>query len=331
MGVDVGGTCTKWTVLEAGRVSAGGTLPTPRTGPREVLDAVVALVQGPGARCGRVGLAVPGTVDPAAQETLVVPNLPGAWTRYPVGRLLAERTGRSVHLVNDARAFGQAELDRGAAAGCADVVFFTLGTGVGGALAQGGRVVVGTPDDRPELGHVPVEEEGERCGCGALGCLETVASAPAVTSRCARAVLTGASSTLTELCGGLVGDLTAEMVGAAAGAGDPWARDALARAGRAVGVVAAACLLLVRVERVVLGGGLAGAFDHLAPAVEQVLRPRALLAGRAGGVDVVAARLGAGAGALGAALHAALDGVPAGTSTSTSTSSTSSTDGRRPA
>lgn len=301
LGIDVGGTRVKWTLALDGMVVDSGSVSTPRAGGDELVAAVVRLVVGVGDRAAGVGLALPGTVDTLRQETLVIPNVAGDWFRRPVGEQVSRLTGTPLWVLNDARAFGYAELHAGAGVGRRDALFLTLGTGVGGALARDGRLVVEEHDHTPEMGHVPVAHPGERCGCGASGCLETVASASAVIAATARAVLTGQSPLLRDRCHGRVDDLTAEMVAEAADAGDPFARAALARAGTAIGMAAAACCLVTGVTTVVLGGGLAGAFHHLAPPVEHVLGERSNLTGP---VDVVPGRIGPGAGSLGASLYA---------------------------
>lgn len=300
-GVDVGGSRIKWSLATGSTVVQDGVLPTARAGGDELVAQVARLVRDVGAGAAGVGLALPGTVDTRRQETLVIPNVPGDWLRRPVGEQLRRLTGTPLWVLNDARAFGYAELYAGAGIGRPDTLFLTLGTGVGGALARDGRLVVEDHDHTPEMGHVPVERYGERCGCGATGCLETVASASAIVGHTARAVLTGQSTMLRGLCGGRVDDLTAEMVSQAADAGDPFARAAFERAGAVIGMAAAGCCLVTGVTTVVIGGGLAGAFHHLAPAVEGVLRERENLTGP---VRVLKGLLGSSAGSLGAALYA---------------------------
>lgn len=301
LGIDVGGSRIKWSLATDGAIVEDGALPTARAGGDELVAQVVRLVTDVGGGAAGVGLAMPGTVDTRRRETLVIPNVPGDWWRRPVGEQVRRLTGTPLWVLNDARAFGYAELHAGAGIGRQTTLFLTLGTGVGGALAREGRLEVEDHDHTPEMGHVPVERHGERCGCGATGCLETVASASAIVGHTARAVLTGQSPILLELCGGRVDDLTAEMVSQAADAGDPFARAAFERAGAMIGIAAAGCCLVTGVTTVVIGGGLAGAFHHLAPAVEAVLRERESLTGP---VDVLPGLLGSSAGSIGAALYA---------------------------
>lgn len=317
LGIDVGGTDIKWALAVDGTVAKDGVVPTAAAGGDELVAQVAHLAGdvggGVGGSVAGVGLAMPGTVDTRRQETLVIPNVPGEWFRRPVGEQVRQLTGTPLWVLNDARAFGYAEFHAGAGMGRGDTLFLTLGTGVGGALARHGWLIVEDHDHTPEMGHVPVEAHGERCGCGASGCLETVASASAVVAHTARAVRTGQSSRLRRLCGGRVDDLTAEMVAHAADAGDPFALAAFERAGTAIGMAVAGCCLVTGVTTVVIGGGMAGAFHHLTPFVERILGERESLTGP---VSVLPGRLDSGAGSLGAALYAqhcwsALDPAPA--------------------
>ena len=302
LGIDVGGTHVKWALTADGEVVRTGEEPTARQGGGALLDQLGDLVNRVGAAVDVVGLAMPGLVDTVRRETLFVPNLPGEWHRCPVAERVEERlAGLRVRLLNDARAFGHGELRLGAGRGAVDALFMTVGTGVGGALARDGDIIIRAVDRVPELGHLAVDPNGERCGCGAIGCLETVASASALVGRCARAVLTGQSDILRRLSGGSLAGLTARMCAQAADEGDPWALDAFARVGGYLGMAAANACVLLQTPLVVVGGGLAGAFHHMAPAAERILAERV---GITGPVSFLKAELGSHAGAIGAALYA---------------------------
>ncbi|MET8080691.1 ROK family protein [Streptomyces sp. NPDC005303] len=302
LGIDVGGTHVKWALTTEGEVVRTGEEPTARQGGDALVDQLGGLVNRVGAQVDLVGLAMPGLVDTVRRETLFVPNLPGDWDRCPVAERVEKRVaGVRVRLLNDARAFGYGELRLGAGRGALDALFVTVGTGVGGALARDGDIVIRAVDRVPELGHLAVDPFGERCGCGAVGCLETVASASALVGRCARAVLTGQSAVLHRLSGGSLARLTARMCAEAADEGDPWALDAFARVGGYLGMAVANACVLLQTPVVVVGGGLSGAFHHIAPAAERVLAERVDIIGP---VRLLKAELGSHAGAVGAALYA---------------------------
>jgi glucokinase len=302
VGIDVGGTGTKWAVVTAaGETVRSGTVPTPTAGGEELVDCVIELARAEGGGSAAIGLTVPGLVNTRTHETLFIPNIPGDWSQYPLGERVGTAVGKRVHLINDARAFGYAEFQVGAGRGFSDALFLTIGTGIGGAVVGNAAVVIEEIDCMPEMGHVPVEMHGETCGCGATGCLETVASASAVVAHSVRAVLTGQSPTLVGLCDGRVDELTAETVARAADLGDAWAVNAFERAGTFIGMAAAGACLTLRSEAVVIGGGLAGAFRLFGPAVERVLADRMSVLGP---VVVLPAELGSRAGSVGAALYA---------------------------
>ncbi|NUW31729.1 ROK family protein [Nonomuraea sp. SMC257] len=281
LGVDVGGTDTKWVVLDGDTVTGAGTVATP-PGPGETMTLVASLadpsVEG-------IGIALPGHVDRETGTALFVPNPPGDWDGYPAGPRLSALTGRPVAVVNDARAFAQAELLLGAARGLPDVLFAVLGTGVGGAVALRGAVLVGPRDNLGEVGHVTVDPSGPPCCCGNRGCAETFAGGPGIV----RAFGSG----------------PAAAVAAAARAGDERAAGVLARAGWALGVALGDAAALFGVGAAVVGGGVSGALDLMRPALERELgRRRPLI----GDVAVLPAVLGPRAGAIGAALCGGMSG-----------------------
>lgn len=281
LGIDVGGTAIKWITRDGatGGVTARGGVPTP--GDRDaVVKAVVALARAAGP--DRIGLAVPGHVDRATGTVRFLPNLPGRWSGFPLGDAVAGATGHPVRLLNDARAFCLAELRLGAARGLTDVLFLTLGTGVGGGVVTGGRLLVG-PDDRlGEIGHTTYERSGPACGCGGRGCLEMYASGPAIAAAAG-------------------GGRTPAAVARAAAEGEPAATRAIARAGRAIGEAVGSVAALLPSTALVVGGGVAGALPVLRPHIEAALAARERFIGP---VRVLAAALGDEAGATGAALAA---------------------------
>ncbi|MFI6604190.1 ROK family protein [Nonomuraea sp. NPDC050536] len=276
LGVDVGGTYIKWALLDGDAVAGSGVVSTP-PGPDETVALVASLaVRG----VESVGIGLPGHVDRETGTALFVPNPPGDWDGYPVGPRLSALTGTPVAVVNDARAFALAELLLGAARGLPDVLFTVLGTGVGGAVAARGAILVGPRDNLGEIGHVTVDPWGAPCCCGGRGCVETFAGGPAIV----RAFGSGPP----------------EAVAAAARAGDGRAIEVLARAGWALGVALGDAASLLGAGAVVVGGGVAGALDLMSSALHAELERRRPLIGD---IAVLPAILGPMAGAIGAALY----------------------------
>lgn len=299
VGLDVGGTEIKWATVVDGVRLASGSAPTPRGGVEEVVEAICELAAGVDSTA--VGLALPATIDLRTRTVELLPNIPGSWSGYPIGEAIESRLGRPVAVLNDARAFGFAELWAGAAADAAHALFITVGTGVGGAIARDRTILLGDLDAIGELGHVCVEPQGALCGCGGRGCLETVASGSAIVAGASRALLAGLSPALVTLTGGSLAALTPRVVAEAAAAGDLHCLEVVRRAGSALGTAASVACTLMNLSTIVVGGGVASMFDLLRPHVEVELIQRTSLTGP---ISLRPAALGPVAGAIGAALYA---------------------------
>jgi glucokinase len=197
---------------------------------------------------------------------------------------VAEAIGLPAALINDARAFGLAELRLGAARGARSMIGLSLGTGVGGVIAVDGRVYQGHDGTAGEIGHQTIGPDGPWCGCGSRGCLEAFARADQIAAAC--------------------GTATAEEAIVRARAGDADARAGLAQVGRYLGIGIANMIAVISPDRVVVGGGLAAAADLLLDAIHDELRRRVRTTSL-DEVEVVTAELGTWAGAIGAAIHGA--------------------------
>ncbi|NGO11304.1 ROK family protein [Streptomyces sp. HC44] len=292
LGVDIGATNTKWVHRAGAAVVERGTLPTPAAGPAQVAAAIAEIA---GARTVEaIGVALPGHLSPDLRSTTTIPNVDGDWQDFPLADTIERATAKPVLLMNDARAFASAELALGSARGRNDVVFMTMGTGIGGAIALGGRVLRGPGDRIGEIGHMTAVPGGAPCGCGARGCLETVAGGRALAALWSRALASRGTADQDR-------PATPEDLVRAARSGDTTAREILETAATAVGAILGSVLAQLGVSVVVVGGGVAPAFDLMRPGVEPALLDRRRLIGP---VTLMAAELGSYAGAMGAALNA---------------------------
>ncbi|HEX5828365.1 MAG TPA: ROK family protein [Candidatus Limnocylindrales bacterium] len=292
LGLDLGGTNTKWAVIEHDgddwRTLATGQGPTPaRDGP----DAVIARLAAMGAEVMAahegivsVGIGVPGLYDPATGQTRFLVNVPGPWAGKPVAGPVGEALRLPAFLINDARAFGLAELRLGAGRGASTMVGLTLGTGVGGVVAVAGRVHQGHDGTAGEVGHQTIDPDGPWCGCGNRGCVEAFARADQIAHAC--------------------GTATVEEAVARARDGDERALDGLAQTGRYLGIGIANLVTILSPDRIVLGGGVSAAGDLLFEPIRAELRRRVKTTSL-DEVTVVVAELGTWAGAIGAAVHGA--------------------------
>lgn len=150
--------------------------------PDLLVATIVNQARGLGAGPGvPVGVAVAAFVDPTRRLVQFSPNI--SWAMRPLADELEGHLGGSVVLENDANAACYGEYHRGAGKGSGSLAMFTLGTGVGGAVMVDGQLLVGAQGAAGELGHLPCASSDFRCGCGGVGCLETVASGTAIVRR----------------------------------------------------------------------------------------------------------------------------------------------------
>ena len=188
IGIDLGGTTVKFAILTSeGDIQQKWSLVTDaRENGSKIVPAIVESINEqlekyqltPNDFIG-IGMGSPGTVDRKAGTVIGAYNL--NWkTIQPVKKMIEEGTGISFAIDNDANVAALGERWKGAGENEEDVVFITLGTGVGGGIIAGGRLIHGVAGAAGELGHITVDPEGYDCTCGKNGCLETVASATGV-------------------------------------------------------------------------------------------------------------------------------------------------------
>jgi glucokinase len=306
IGVDLGGTNVRSAVVDhAGRVTDNARLSVAGSGTAEVvINRVVACVNQTLDRCGHehirgIGVGTPGLIKAETGTIVYAPNVPG-WVDLPLQTILEERFGLPVSIENDANAAGIGEHWVGGGAGYKNMVCLTLGTGVGGAIIFDNRVWRGSNGAGGEVGHITVVENGAVCGCGAPGCLEAYASAPAIARQAREALESGAVSLLNDRCGGDRSRIDAAMIAEAARDGDRVATDVMYRAATLLGIAVAGLTNLLNPEMFVIGGGVVNAGDLIFdPIWEQI--DRIAYKWSASILKIVPAKLGDDAGIIGAA------------------------------
>jgi glucokinase len=188
----------------------------------------------------------------------------------------------------------------GAAAGSANALCLVVSTGVGGGLVLGGRVMPGATGNAGHIGHITVDLDGEPCPCGGRGCLERLASGPAIARR---------ALSFGWVPQGPYSDGSAAAVARSAAAGDRAATAAFDRAAQALAAGIAATAALVELDLVVIGGGVGQAGEVLFAPLRAWLTQYATLSFTRG-LTVVPARLGTDAGLVGAAACARSGAFP---------------------
>ena len=188
IGIDLGGTKIEAAAVNGlGAVRFRRRIATPAGNYRATIEAITALVAMIELEIGEkasIGIGMPGTISPL---TGLVKNANSTWLiGRPLQRDLETALGRPTRLANDANCFALSEATDGAATGMETVFGVILGTGVGGGIALGGRILVGANAIAGEWGHNPLpwpapnEIPGPPCYCGRSGCIETFFSGPAL-------------------------------------------------------------------------------------------------------------------------------------------------------
>jgi len=242
-----------------------------------------------------VGVGVAGFMDISKGFMHFSPNLP--LTNVPLKDHLQAALEKPVRVNNDANVAALGEAWGGAGRGFSSVVCYTLGTGVGGGIVVDGRLIEGSSGMGGELGHMSIvpDLEAIQCGCGKIGCLETVSSATGIIRMANDAVERGDRTTLAEL-----ETITAKDVFDAAKVGDEVAQRIVSRAAFYLGKSMAAVAVIVNPSRFILGGGVSKAGEFLFSQIREVFYKYTQDKAQEG-VDIVAAELGNNAGIVGAA------------------------------
>jgi len=308
VGVDLGGTTTKLAFITMdGEIVRKWEIPTDNTNEgKNITNNIAIAIDEKLTELGQtkdhligIGMGSPGPVNYEKGILLNVVNL-GWPNNYPLKKILENATSLPAAIENDANCAALGEMWMGAGNGAKDLVCVTLGTGVGGGVITGGKVVQGINGAAGEIGHITaIPFDGAQCNCGKTGCLETVASATGIV-RLARM----------ELAKGIQSELTAKMtenntitakdVFDAARNNDRLAQTVLNEVSFHLGFALASIANTLNPEKIVLGGGVSKAGDILLNPVKSNFEKFAFSA-VGDSTKLALATLGNDAGVLGAA------------------------------
>ena len=309
--VDVGGTSIGLGVGYAdGRLVAETEFPTEsHRGPDAVIERIGREVVKLAAEHGqptRLGIGLPGIVDAVEGISKFLPNMPGHWRDVPVAATLAQHVGCEVRVLNDVRQHTMGELAYGHGRGRErlTMVYLGLGTGIGGGVVIDGELHLGPLGAAGEIGHITILPSGPTCGCGNRGCLETLASGPAITAAGVRLLNSGQADHLHELVNGDAGEVNPKNMTEAARAGDESVAEAINQAGEAIGLAMSSIVLAVHPEMIVIGGGVSLIGDLLFDGVRETLQKRVKVF-PVDDIDVLPSKLMEDAGLLGGLASAA--------------------------
>jgi glucokinase len=305
LGVDLGGTEIKAAVLaEDGAVLARRAIGTRgREGRDAVMDRIVGLGEWARGEVGEaqlaaVGVAVPAVLDMKRGRVELMTNLTHDWNGFLMRDALQQRMALPAVLMNDVRAATLGEQTWGAGAAYEDFICIAIGTGIGGGVVIGGRMMMGSRGAGGEIGHITMVADGPACNCGNRGCLEAVASGPAM-SRMAGEAIEGGDDILASLSGSL--HPAPHQIAHAAERGSATANRIFQETGRWIGQALAGVICVLNPRAVIVGGGVARAGELLLePIRREIERRTVVFSAERGGVEVILSPLGGEAGAIGA-------------------------------
>jgi glucokinase len=273
------------------------------------LKAVVSAIDSASARCARdpringllrgIGICSPGPLDPKTGVVINPPTLP-CWRDFPLAAAVAHIYRVPVKVDNDANAAALAEAQWGAGRGYNNVFYATIGTGIGTGIVFDGRIYHGRTGAAGEGGHVSVDYRGAMCGCGKRGCIEVLASGPAI-AKSARTKLAerfNHQSALLELAHGDVEAITSETIGQAYKAGDPLATEMLEETITLLAHWLGNIVDFLEPDVMVIGGGVAAMLSPFFDEIKNRL-PGCCVNSRCQEIPLVMAHYGADAGIAG--------------------------------
>ena len=308
LGIDIGGTNIKIGCLDLNLKLIGKTS-EPNSGdiePQQMVENIFSVSNRLLRQCKisleqvkSVGVGAPGPLDSKSGIIKSAPNLK-TFHNTPFRDMISARFGRPVFLENDANAACWGERVAGSGSGINDMVFLTLGTGVGGGIVANGQIVHGTSGEAAELGHIIIYPDGRLCGCGQKGCVEAYASASATAARAAEALQQGTKSSLKKALE-KNGKVTCKDVFEHAEKGDELAKQIVEQTAEALGLVCVSVLHVTQPQKIIFAGGMIAAGQVLLDRIRYYFKQHIWTIKPEDNVEICFATLGEDAGIIGAA------------------------------
>ena len=305
VGIDIGGTKVLGGVVNnKGEVLESIRKDTPKSGGQDLINVVIEIVKSLQLNHKIVGIGVSNAgIVSSDRRTIVAAGNISNWNNISLADALQAEFDLPAVVENDANAAIWAEYKFGNAQGLNPVMFFIIGTGMGGGLIIDGKLYRGANGIGAEFGHMMVKLDGEKCGCGAIGCIETYASGSALMRYAHEGINADpqAGKTLLQFGDGSLAGFTGKDLTKAAQAGNPIALSAFAKQSDWVGSAIASYTMLLDPEAIVIGGGVIDAGDlFLNPAIAAAQKYMPF-AGKHPLPKIIAAKFANEAGLIGAA------------------------------
>ena len=270
VGLDVGGTNVKIGLFdsELERISKTSITTEADMGPEVVINNMAQAVKELLAEAGfslqdivAIGIGTPGPAKYSEGIIIRSTNMP-KFKNVPICKMLNERLGAPVVYDNDANVACWGEYVVGAGKGVKDIVFFTLGTGIGGGIVSNGELVHGCDENGAELGHMIIYPDGRSCNCGQKGCVEAYASADSTARRATEAIEAGAESSLKKVLDEK-GKITSKDIYQHLAKGDKLAKEITDGTAEALAITCINMLHTTEPKRIIFTGGMIAAGDVL--------------------------------------------------------------------
>jgi len=302
IGIDIGGT-----KISAGVVDSSGNLidssrcSTPAEGGKELISSVVNLIKELNKKheIKGIGISIAALISSDYGTIVGAPNIANL-SKLNFVNEIKEEFKLPIIVENDANAAIWAEFKFGNAKGLNPVMFFIIGTGVGGGLVIDGKLFKGANGVGAEFGHMCVVPNGLLCGCGSKGCIEQYASGGALI-RYANEVLLANPDKSEELLGFGEGKLTGSALTKAAKAGNELALSAFNKQADWLGLACASYSLILDPQAIIIGGGVVDAGELFLAPVREAMRNYMPFAEAHVPPEIIAAKFGNDAGLVGAA------------------------------
>ncbi len=246
-----------------------------------------------------IGICAPGPLDPKTGVVINPPNLT-CWRNFPLAAEVARLYRVPVKVDNDANAAGLAETLWGAGRGFRNVFYTTIGTGIGTGIVFDGHIYHGRTGAAGEGGHVSIDYNGPRCGCGKPGCIEALAAGPAIARRAREKLDAGRASAILDFAGGKISGVTSEMVGKGYAAGDAVAHEVMSETFDALSFWLGNVIDLLEPDVIIIGGGVGTMLKPFFAEIHDRL-PRCSINQRCQEIPLLPAQYGEDAGIAGGA------------------------------
>ncbi|MDI6781314.1 MAG: ROK family protein [bacterium] len=267
---------------------------------QNIYDAIEKVTAGIKTSIRGIGIGAPGQVDVKNGIVLFAPNL--KWKDVEMKRIIHERYRLPVEIENDANCGALAEAKLGAGSKSNNLIWITVGTGIGGGIIIDGNLIQGANFAGGEIGHMTMKKNGPVCGCGNKGCLEALAAGPAIIHQIRKKINSGTQTTILKVVDNDLNRITVEIAANAADVGDSLSLKVLNKAGEYLGIGVTNLANILNPEVIILGGGVMEvAGHHLLKIIKDTVQNRALSVAK-NNLKIELSKLGNDAGLIGASL-----------------------------